>query len=384
MKPLLLLLAPSMTAFLLACTAPTTAPPDKEPALPDIEPAPLSVAETTARWEAPTDKAFGMLASASANDEGAVAYAELEGLDGSGSFTRTRIKLQRLDSAGALRGPSIELGVVESDSLSGLALASDGSQYIGCWADDSQIACAAAPAFEGSASPGQSMAGAAPSLAYSAGTWALAYSVPGSLGVVRLASDGMAAGSPVMLEAGENAYFHPLSLLVATKFGFVLAGGNEVRAYALDFELSPIAKVNLGVMAWSFGAIAASETSVAIHLTKPYGSNLFLLQALPPTITTDTQPFAGGGKLGLRASLIAEGASFGMLTPEVDAYGYIGDDLFYRVIGEGGVPASERPQDVDFTVSEEDPRTLLRLKDDVLLASVPDRREVVVARIHRQ
>lgn len=367
-------------ASLLACTAPTTAP-DEEPALPGIKQAPPSVSETTARWEAPPDGAFGMLASASANDEGAIAYAELQALDGGGSFTQTRIKLQRLDSAGAPRGSSIELGVVESGFVSGLTLASDGNQYIACWADDSQIDCATAPVGQGSASPGQSMAGVSPSLAHSSGMWALAYGVPGNLAIVHLASNGMADGSPAMFEAGEDSYFEPLLLLAATKLGFVLVGGNEVRVHTLNFAFIPIAKaVDLGVMPWAFGAIAASETKVAINLAVPYGSNLFLLQ---DGTLMDTLPFDGGGKLGLHVALTEEGTSFGMLMPNVDAYGYGGEDLLYRMIEQGGASILERAQDVEFNVVEEDPRTLLRLKDDVFVASIPQQREVVVARLHR-
>jgi hypothetical protein len=380
MKPQLLLFAPSLMASLLACTAPATAP-DEEPALPDIDRAPPSVAETTARWEAPPDGAFGALASASASDEGAIAYAELQALDGGGSFTQTRILLQRLDSTGAPRGSSIELGVIESGNLSGLTLASDGNQYIACWADDSQIDCATAPVGQGGASPGQSMAGVSPSLAYGSGTWALAYGLSGKLAVVRLSNGGMADGSPASFEAGEDPYFQALPLLAATKLGFVLVGGDKVRVHTLDFAFSPVANtVDLGVMPWAFGAIAASETAVAIHLSEPYGSNLFLLE---DGTLTGTLPFGGGGKLGLRAALAGEGASFGMIMPGVDAQGYAGGDLLYRMIEPGGDSISERAQDVDFNVVDEDPRTLLRLKDDVFVASIPQRQEIVVARIHR-
>lgn len=378
MKSLFLLLAPPVMASLLACTAPATAP-DQEP--PDIERAPPSASETTARWEAPPDGAFGALASASANDEGAIAYAELQAPDGAGSFAQTRIKLQRLDSAGALRGPSIELGVVESDNVSGLTLAGDGDRYIACWAADGQIDCATAPAGEGSASPGQSLPGASPSLAYSSGAWALAHGVSGQIAVVRLASNGMAVGSPVMFEAGEDAYFNLLPLLAPSPLGFVLVGGDEVRVRTLDFAFSTIGDaVDLGVSPWAYGAVAASGAKIAIHLSEPYGSKLFLVQ---DGTVTDTLPFGGGGKPGVRAVLTEEGASFGMLAPDVDASGYDGGELVYRMIEPGGAAISERMQGVDFSVDGHDPRALLRLKGDVLVASIVQRREVVVARIHR-
>lgn len=381
MKVLLLLLAPPVMASLLACTETTPACPEKEPAPPDKEPAPSIASEITARWEAPPDGAFRALASAYANDEGAIAYAELEALDGGGSFTRTRIKLQRLNSMGALHGPSIELGVVESTFLSGLTLAGDGDRYVACWADDSQIACATAPVGQGSASPGQSMAGVAPSLAYSSGTWALAYGVPGSLAVVHLADDGMAVGSPVMFEAGEDLGVTSLPLLAATKLGFFLVGGDEVRVHALNFAFLSIAEaVDLGVRSWAYGAIAGSEAKVAIHLSKPYGSNLFLLE---DGVLTSTQPFTGGGKGGLRAALAADGTSLGMLMPKVDPNGVGVDELLYRILPQGCAPASEQAQDVDFTIDVHDPRALLRVKDDMFLATIPGQQEVVVARVHR-
>jgi hypothetical protein len=225
------------------------------------------------------------------------------------------------------------------------------------------------------------MAGVSPSLAHSSGTWALAYGVAGNLAVVRLASNGMAEGSPTMFEAGEDPYFDAMPLLAATKLGFVLVGGENVHVHTLSFAFAPIVKaLDLGVTAWAFGAIAASESKVAIHLSVPYGSNLFLLQ---DGILTDTLPFDGGSKLGLRAALTEEGTSFGMLAPHVDAHGYGGDDLVYRMIEQGGASISERAQDVEFNVVDEDPRTLLGLKDDVFVASIAQRREIVVARIHR-
>jgi hypothetical protein len=323
-----------------------------------------------------------LLASASAGDEGAIAYAELEALDDGGSFTRTRIKLQRLDGMGATRGSAVDLGVVESDRLSGLTLATDGKRYIACWADDAQIACARAPVGQGTASPGQSMAGVSPSLAYSSGTWALAYGVPGSLAIVPLASDGIASGTPVLFESGEDPYFNPLILLAATNPGFVLVGGDNVLVRPLDFAFSPIANpIDLGVTPWAYGAIAASETSVAVSLAKPYGSNLFLFN---DGVLTDTQPFGGGGKLGLRVALTTEETSFGMLMPNFQPNGGGGDPLLYQRIEEG-VPALAQAQEADFGLLREGPRPLLWLKDDVFLAATQSfpGEEIVVARVHR-
>jgi hypothetical protein len=373
-----LLLASSVMASLLACTAPA---PDEEQAPPDIEQAPPSASETTASWQAPANAELGILASAWANDEGAVAYTERDASDSGGSATQTRIKLQRLDGSGALRGSPIELGVVESNWLSRLTLAGDGERYIACWASDGRIDCATAPAGAGGASKGLSLAGGSPSLAYGSGRWALAYGVAGKLAVVRLAKTGMVDGSPAMFEAAGDPYFEPLPLLAATPQGFVLVGGEPVRVHTLDLAFSPISgAVDLGVTPWAFAAVAASGTNMAIFLSVPYGSNLFLFQ---DGALTATLPFAGGGKGGLNAALTEEGDSFGMLAPYVDAQGYSGEDLVYRMIEAGGASISERAQDVEFNVVDDGSRALLRLKEDVLVAAISQRKEVVVARIHR-
>jgi hypothetical protein len=371
-KRLFLLLAPSLMASLLACSA-----PDPETELPDIQQAPPGGSEVTAKWQALDDGVFRAVAAASAGDEGAIAYSVHSGVSG----TPTHIMLQRLDSKGAPRGSAIELGVADADYLPGLTLASDGERYIACWADDSQMACAAAPAGQGDASPGLSLPGVSPSLACSSGMCALAYGFPGQLAVMRIAGNGMADGSPAMFEAGEDPYFQTGPLLAATKLGFVLVGGDEVRVHTLDFALSPIAEpVGLGASPWAFGALAASDTAVAIHLSEPYGSNLFLVEN---GAVTHTLPFAGGGKVGLRAALIQEGTSFGMAAANPDEFGENGDDLLYRMIEQGGDAISERAQDAEFYVHAEGPLALLRLKDEMFVASIALSSELVVARIHR-
>lgn len=383
MKALRRLLAPSIIALLPACTAPSSAPPEKQPALP---PAPVLVLpgtlELTATWKNPGG-AFGAIASASAGNEGAIAYSELETPDQGASSTRLLIKVQRIDSNGAALGSAVELGAIESSYVSDLTLASDGNQYVACWAHDSQIACAAAPIGQGSASPGLSLAGGSPSLAYSSGTWALAYAIPGRLAVVPLSSDGTAAGSPAMFEAGGALDVPSLVLLASTKGGFALVGGENMHVYSLDQAFSPIAKpIKLGVKPWAFGAIAAFEAKVAINLSEPYGSNLFLIE---DGVLKDVQPFGGGGKGGLRVALTAEEPSFGMLRPGSVSNGFGDEKQLYRVIEQGGVAALEYALDADFDVPDGGDLTLLWLGDELFIAATQntDDGQVVVARVHR-
>lgn len=370
-----LLAAPAMVSA-LACTT-------SEPAggSPELQRAPTGAAQSTARWLASPEGAFVAIAAAAARDEGAVAYVELSSPDGTGGFRQSRIALQRLDTAGAVRGAPVELGVVASGAATGLTLATDGARYLACWSAEGHIDCATAPVGQGGASPGPSLAGATPSVAYSMGAWALAYSVSGQIAVVPLASSDLAAGSPVMFEAGRAAAFELLPLLAATPRGFVLVGGDTVRVQLLDVALVPLGgAVELGVGPWVHGAVVASEAGVAVHLSEPYGSKLFLVQ---DGAVARTVPFDGGGKPGLRVALVDEGGSFGMFAPHVDAEGRDGGELVYRKIAPGGASMSERAQLVDFDFDGDDPRALLRLEADVLGASVRGRQEIVVARLHR-
>lgn len=368
-----LLAAPTMLSVLACTTSEPAGPP------PDLQRAPPGAAQSTARWLASPEAAFAALATASTRDEGAVAYVELTSPDGTGGFRQSRIVLQRLDTAGAVRGAPVELGVVESGAATGLTLATDGARYLACWSREGQIDCATAPVGQGGASPGPSLVGAVPSVAYNSGTWALAFSVAGQIAVVPLASSDLAPGRPVMFEAGRAAGFELLPLLAPTPRGFVLVGGDSVRVQLLDLALAPLGSaVELGVGPWVHGAVVASDAGVAVHLSEPYGSALFLVQ---DGAVAGTMPFRGGGKPGLRVALADDGGSFGMLAPHVDAEGR--DELVYRKIAPGGATMSERAQIVDFGVDVGDPRALLRLGADVLAATIQSRQEIVVVRLHR-
>jgi hypothetical protein len=346
-------------------------------------PVPTPPGEITATWKAAPGLSFTALASATAGTEGAIAYAEV--MDDAGHYTQARIKLQRLDSAGATRGDAIELGAMASGTLSGLTLASDGAQYIACWgdADKSQISCATVSAGQGSASPALSMAGRAPALVYNAGTWALAFSTPGHLAVVKLTSDGLAAGNPAWFDAGEVPSMEMIPLLAPTKLGFVLAGGDNVRVHQLDFAFAEVAApVDLGVQTWLFAAIAANETKVAISLSSPAGkSDVFLLDGVT---LLDKQPYSGGGKMGLRVALAAEGTSFVMLSAGDDSGEYHGG-FRYRTLTPGAVPEVAYLLSMDRRYYDMAPRVLLRLKDEMFFAvtQMYPGEEVIVARTHQ-
>ena len=305
-----------------ACSGPPTNEPDT------TKPTTTTI-DVTAQWPAPADGAFGEIAVASAGNEGAIAYAAVED-------SKTRIMLQRLDHAGAMNGSTIELGVLALDKASRITLASDGIQYIACWAGhDETIACATAPVAEGNASPGLSMAGRWPSIAYGSGGWALGYGIAEQLAVVHLANDGTIKGEPALFAASGGA--DPEVILKATESGFALLGesAEKMHVFSLDKQLLSIsAPIDLGRSSWFHAAMATSGTNIGVTVGKPYGSVLFVLDG--KTITGGHEFDEGGDKTGANTAIGADGDSFGIFSADFNV------GLHYGLIEEAGLfPPSE-------------------------------------------
>jgi hypothetical protein len=355
--------------------------------VPGTEPIPkpstTTTVEITAQWQVAPDRAVGEMAAASAGDEGAIAYAESEGHTADG-FTQTRIKLQRLDSTGAIRGAAVELGVIPFEGASRITLASDGVRYIACWnGDDDKIDCATVPVGEGDASPALSTDGRWPSLAYGPGGWALAHGIAQGVVVVHLNNDGSAAGNAALIDTvgtQETPVF-----LSATESGFILMGKSDDSAHVqvVDNALSSVAlPIDLGLNFWFHAAMAVSGTTVAVFLGKPYGGYLVILDqaAVLMGVEFDNIDF---GKEGMNAALGPDGTSFGMLSAD----GHFG--LHYGLIDGVG---SSQPSEVE--VNMEGPNydrgslAILNIKGEQFLAATGGRWQlggsVVVARVRRQ
>ncbi len=350
----------------------------------DNDPEPTTSPGNTTTWKAAPGWTLGGLAAASAGDEGAIAYAESDAGDADGVM-KTHLKLQRLDAAGAARGPAIELGTVSAVYRPTLSLASDGSRYLACWQMQSQIDCVTVPVSKGPVSPALSVVGVSPSLAYGSGTWALAYGIPGHLAVQRVASDGSASGVPALFATGGDK--QPTAFLAASRLGFVLAGeasgdtadGDEVYVRRLNSALAPVVgPVDLGVKLWFHGAIAASETSVAVSMAKPYGAMLFILDLVSGTVTS-THELSGGSKTGLDVTLAGDGASFDMLSANDT------DGINYSSIAGGKLIASEQALVADGGRYTEGTIALLRIHGELFVAATQGwlGQELIVTPAHR-
>lgn len=365
-----LLLASSMLALLPACASPTTPPPGGGETTTG-----QTTAEVTASWKPVSGTTLVALAAASTGNEGAVAYAELAGAGEDGVRT-TVFKLQRLDAAGAVRGPAVELGSIHSNDSGSLTLATDGDAYLACWGYEDQIACATAPVGEGPASAALSVAGVGPALAYGSGTFALAYALPGQLAVTRVASDGSAVGAPAMFDAPASDDVPGRALLAASKDGFVLAGGENVRVQALDSAFSPVAPpVDLGVTLWFFAALATSGSDTVISLSKPYGGHLFVVEG---GAVTSSRELDGGGKSGLNAAVAVDGDGYGFLSAD-DLGG-----LHYSTIVEGALIESKETLASEYGNYDGRDLALLRMQGEMFLVATPGYEgEILVARMHR-
>lgn len=389
MNVLRLLLVSSILASLSACSlesasptptptpAPTTPPTTTPP--PDGSPPP-GTSDLTATWKGALDHTLSNLVMASAGSEVAVAYSDWDAQDDKG-LVRTTLQLRRLGPTGVVtQGSSVELGKVESTAPAKLTLATDGSQYLACWEDGSQIACGLLGAGKGAVQPALSVVGDSPSLAHDAKGFALAYRTPGHVGLVRVASDGSAEGKPTLFDAPpETVGYEAANFLTASDHGFLLVSGAEkMTARPLDSAFAPTkAPLDLGVSYWFHGVIAASGGRVAVSLSKPYGGNLFLFEG---GALTSSQEVVGGGKTGIANALTADGSSgsFTMIAADDSEGGFD----FSSIVG-GQVIAREQNQEQNRY--DEGSVALLPVPGGLLFAAtagVPNQ-EIIVARLAR-
>ncbi|MFT3776611.1 MAG: hypothetical protein QM820_65565 [Minicystis sp.] len=331
-----------------------------------------STTELRASWKPTPGWALRALAAASTGKEAAVAYAE-ENAGG----TQTVLKLQRLDGAGAVRGPAIDLGDTSLGVYDRLTLATDGDSYLACWGgDDVQITCAVAPVGEGPASAALSVAGAGPSLVYGSGSFALAYALPGQLAVTRVAGDGSAVGPTATFDAPAIEGMSGRALLAARKDGFVLAGGDNVRVHTLDSALSPVGDpIDLGVLLWMHAAIAASDTDAVVSLAKPYGGLVFVVAdgavKSPPELV-------GGYKGGLNTAVIADGDAYGFLSADDES------GLHYSTIVHGSLIEAKETLVPEHGRFDQGYLALVRVQGETLFVATPGfENGIVVARVQR-
>jgi hypothetical protein len=234
---------------------------------------------------------FPSMAAAWGGAEAAVAFAET-------GAALAKVRLQRLTPAGALLGTAIELGDFTSTGMDEprVALATDGARYVACWDSSStSLACASAPVGGGSASPGFTVAGSDPCLAFGPGGFALAYQGSTQVGMQLLDGAATARGTGAFPVTATG--LRPR--LAATVGGYSLAVGSgtaPLTLYRTSPTLSPIGSPTQLSATWNAAGGALSSSGGALAALWIEGAQVSLVivdaQGVPgATLRADAPQF---------------------------------------------------------------------------------------------
>ncbi|MEO6599202.1 MAG: hypothetical protein ABIQ16_04965 [Polyangiaceae bacterium] len=287
------------------------------------------------------------IAAASRSHDAAILY-----VDGQTSV------FQAIDPMGRAVGEPVTLfSAPEATRALSIGLASDGTRYLACTSDDAETDCVfVAPGTE--PVPAYHVLGIAPSVAFGHAEWVLAYQLgtgqAAQTGVQRIGTDGALVGKAALFPA-ENSGLYKQAPLAATPQGFALVTGEPEKLYRLDRDLEVVgAPWDLGMNFWTFGAVAATDSMIAVSLSLPYGATLFWgSNDDPPTRVS----MSGGGKLGLPMALLPNG----------DAISVAWNDgsLAY----EAEVPRVQ-PRDATMLSATADPVAMVSVEEQVLVADL--------------
>jgi hypothetical protein len=256
----------------------------------------------------------GDVAVATRGDEGAVVY--VEGIV-EGEVSRGRVLVQRFDASGTFFGEARELANGPLYGLESVAIAASGEKYLACWASAGDVRCSALG--EGlEPTPVLQERGKAVAVVHGSQGWLIAYvtdplSPPARFVLRRFAHD-FEAQSPdrSFSVATEISSSFPVPLLASTDTGFLLVGddpaqGARAQLYRLDHELNQLGNaIDLGQAFWLSGRMAANANLVVVSLSKPYGSNLILVDEGGVIQSVD---IPGGGKMGMHQALLAQNSN---------------------------------------------------------------------------
>jgi hypothetical protein len=291
---------------------------------------PGSPVTVTDRWSYRLDgeNVFRGPAFAALPSEAAVAYVT----GPSGSDVPWHLQVQRIDASGARIGAALSLETAGQASVP--VIAADDQRYIVCWSEHDQVHCA-------SQTPGQNIVtqiymgpGTLPTVVHGGAGWVLAWrtsdDVSAEVVLQKMRAPATARtpfepeGAPVIISpAGATAAGRPL--VAATETGYVLVGGAPVTAQWLDAGLQARGTaVDLGNPSINDpsvydGAVAATDGVLAFAQAQPYGSVLALVDAGGSSVTKLN--LNGGGKIGMRIGVCANGSTLAGFWPEWDGDG---------------------------------------------------------------
>jgi hypothetical protein len=252
---------------------------------------------------------IGDIAAAGNDNEGAVAYVEGK-FEGDGG--EARVVVQRLDATGTFFGEPLRLASAPVNELNSVAIASNGEDYLVCWASAGKVSCSALRAGLEPVAVFREE-GRAIAAVHGEQGWLIAYTTdpllqPAKIVLRRFAEnlDAQSAG-PSFTVASEISSQVAMPLLASTDSGFLLvADAPELENRAQLIRLNPEleqqgAAVDLGHRFWMSGCLAASASLAAVSLAEPYGSNLILVDE---SGLVQSLNIPGGGKTGMHEALV--------------------------------------------------------------------------------
>jgi|GEM_PF-6415082 len=237
----------------------------------------------------------------------------------------SELLVHRIDAQGVRKGAVVRkpLG---SDRPSLPAIASDGQRYLICVGLGSagQIGCSSLAPDQDELVPVYSGPGFTPAVVHGAGGWLLAWRASEqamtTIVLQALGTRFEAVGAPVSFPstaASPTRSGSPFAL-AASPSGYVLVTGDPVRAQRLDGGLQTLgAPIAMGTWSfWSFSALAATDTAIALGLGEPYSAKLSLVDA---TNQVTTVSLVGGVKEGMPVGLVADHGTLAGVWPASSA-----------------------------------------------------------------
>jgi len=294
---------------------------------------------------------FGPLHGPGMASLGATAAIAYSGRSAADTSSPSSLRVQLVDSQGVRTGPPMER-VGGAGEPSAPSIASDGQRALACWETAGQTECVTSGPASSELVPVYAGAGFTPAVVHGSTGWLVAARMgddPSAQVVLqKLGPQFEGLGGPAAFpgQAASPTRSSSPFAIAATESGYVLVFGDPMRAQRLDGDLHAVGEaLDLGKLSlWSFISLAATDTTIALGLGKPYAATLTFVNAANQVTTAE---LSGGVKEGMPIGLLADRSTLAGLWLAPTAGGqtpwhfqYPLDSTPAASIGPGGSPWS--------------------------------------------